>query len=215
MVVQTKTKKINFYIALFLNVAIVVMEIVGLLKSYNRQKFESLKFYTEDSNILGFITSLIFCIASIKAIVVKDFSISKWVKVLRYMATSCLTVTFVVVLTVLSPAGGLKALEEMMLKDSMLYHHFLCPVVAFISFVFFEQSLGFNKKTTLFALIPTLVYAVISTTLNILRLLDGPYPFLKVYEQSPLMSVIWFIVICGGAWLFALLILKLNSRKER
>lgn len=210
---QSNTKR-NFYISLGLNLVIVIMEIAGLIMSMNRNHSSSLKYYTEESNIFALITSCIFCVASFCVIKSAKFELPKWVQLLKYLSTCCLTVTLIVVITILAPMGGKGSLKNLMLYDSLIFHHFLCPVVALISFIFFETGMKFNIKTTLIALSPTVLYAIVTVILNIAKLLVGPYDFLKVYEQTPLMSVIWFIVICGGAWVFALVILKLNSLKN-
>jgi len=53
-------------------------------------------------------------------------------------------------------------------------------------------------------LIPTIIYAIISIILNILKVMDGPYLFLHVYNQPIYASVLWIIGILGGAYLIAL-----------
>jgi hypothetical protein len=42
--------------------------------------------------------------------------------------------------------------------------------------------------------------------------MDGPYPFLHVYEQPVYMSIIWFAAILGGAYFMAWLLLKANKK---
>ena len=59
-------------------------------------------------------------------------------------------------------------------------------------------------RAAIYAMLPTLLYGTITMLLNILRKLNGPYPFLHVYEQPVYMSIIWFIAIIGGSYLIAL-----------
>ena len=63
---------------------------------------------------------------------------------------------------------------------------------------------------TYISLLPTAVYAVCSTTGNALKIMNGPYPFLRVYEQPLYMSVIWFVLILSLAYIIALVIYKIS-----
>ena len=65
------------------------------------------------------------------------------------------------------------------------------------------------------ALLPTLVYALVLVILNLAKLVDGPYPFLKVYQQPVYMSCIWVLAILGGAYLIAALLARMLNRKTK
>lgn len=67
-------------------------------------------------------------------------------------------------------------------------------------------------KDPLIALIPTAVYAAVTIVLNILRLIEGPYPFLMVHQQTPLASVAWCATILLIAWLIAEVIRGMHNR---
>ena len=45
-----------------------------------------------------------------------------------------------------------------------------------------------------------------------MRVVEGPYPFLRVYEQPVYMSIIWVIVILGSAYGIAFLLASLLNR---
>ena len=55
------------------------------------------------------------------------------------------------------------------------------------------------------AWIPTVIYAVVVVILNILKLLEGPYPFLYVYKQPWYISLVWAVGIVGANLLCAFL----------
>ena len=61
------------------------------------------------------------------------------------------------------------------------------------------------------ALIPTLVYALIAITLNLCRVIEGPYPFLMVYAQPWYASVLWCIIILGIAGFLAFVVWKVHN----
>ncbi len=77
---------------------------------------------------------------------------------------------------------------------------------------FFGGGPPSERKYRLFALTPTILYAAVAVTLNIAKVMDGPYPFLHVYEQPVYMSIIWFAAILGGAYFMAWLLLKANKK---
>lgn len=198
--------------ALVLNAAVVVLELIGLSLSVGSHGAGLFQFYTEDSNIFALASSLLFCVYAIKGCRDKSAAVPRWVHLLKYISACCLAVTFIVVITVLAPMAGEDGYRFMLFGGSMLYHHFLCPVIALISFIFFEKEPRLEAKSGLYALIPTLVYAFIVLALNILRVIEGPYPFFHVYEQPLYASVLWFIGIIGGAYALAWLVRFLNAR---
>ena len=166
------TKK-RLIAALIVNCFIVVMEIIGLYLSIVNHGIALFEFYTQDSNIFAMFASAVFVVYAINALKSGTMVLPQWVITLKYMATCCLAVTFVVVICILSPMSGAGGYKLMLLYGSMLYHHFLCPVAALISFIFLEGSPSLNRKHTYAAMIPTLIYAVVAIALNIAKLLEG------------------------------------------
>lgn len=203
-------KKTLAIISNFILVALCIVGIVLTIKNVDN----SFAYYTFDSNILSAISSLCFIF-----FVIKDKEIPKWVLVFRYVGTVCLALTLCVVLFILIPttqANYFDGFKHLMLQDSMLFHHFLCPVLGIISFTQFEKDKRLNKKKYIFtAIIPTLIYGVILVTLNLLKVVVGPYPFLMVYNQPWYMSIIWIIVIFVVNYGLAFLILFLNQMGVR
>ncbi len=99
-----------------------------------------------------------------------------------------------------------------------LYHHVLGPILAIAAFLALEKEYVPSKKDALLAAVPTLVYAIVTALLNALYILHGPYPFLYVHEQPLWMSVMWFVLITGMAYLLALAlraIKKKSAQKSR
>ena len=204
--------KRNEKIALILNIILVILFFIGLFSAI-KENINIIEYYTEDSNILSAISSIIFVVF---LLIKKDIKhIPNWVCVLRFIGTTCLTLTFIVVVTILVPldTNSLKdGYVRFLLQGSMLYHHFLCPVISFISFSIFEANKNLNKKKYIwYALIPTFIYGLIFIILNILKVVNGPYPFLRVYNQSVFVSLIWIVVIFSVNYLMAQLILYLNQ----
>lgn len=168
--------------------------------------------YTEDSNLLNLVVCIIYAACLLRSIVHKgEFQpVPQWAVVLKYVSTACLMVTFVIVVCVLAPMEGPNGYAAMLLSGSMLYFHLLCPVVAFVSFVLLDTDQVLSARCARHAMIPTLVYAFVLISLNATGAVVGPYPFLRVCEQPIYMSIIWAVVILGGAYLLARLLLLIR-----
>lgn len=170
-----------------------------------------LKFYTQLSNLLALFVSLAYVIEAVPRLKKGKTAPSGAVRALGYAAVCMLTVTFLVVLFILpgmTKAGGLK---HLLFYGSMLYMHFLCPAISLLGFLLFEKEPPLTNKHLLIALMPTFLYAAVTITLNLLKLMHGPYPFLYVYEQPVYMSVIWFLIVVGGAVAIAWILKKLSG----
>ena len=205
------TSQTGIICAIALNCAIVIMETIALCMTIKKDGAGLFKYYTDDSNLFALVTGIIFLITAIQAVVTRSFMVPAWVRVLRLMTTAMLMVTFIVVITVLAPSRNPGGYRKMLLKAQMKYVHLLCPLVSFVSFVLFEGAPALAPGTSLVAMIPTVIYAVIAISMNITRKLDGPYPFLRVHEQPVYMSIIWTVVIIGGAWAAGLGIWRLSD----
>ncbi len=202
-------------VGLVLNLLIVALEVVGLLLSIADHGWGLFQFYTQDSNLIALLACGLMAAQQISCLCGKRESAARWVWVLKYTSVCMLAVTFLVVIFVLAPidGAGLRGYSVMLFGGSMLYHHFLCPILAFISFLFFDGETRVTRRDTFLALIPTVLYALIAVLLNILRVMQGPYPFLMVYSQPVYASALWFIAIIGGAYLISLLIRAANGRR--
>ena len=183
--------------SLVLNLLIIILEIVGLMTVYVLYHQLGIVFYTVLSNILMLISSSLLV-----GYIINKKEIPKWLSLFKYMSTICVTLTFLVVVFILSPMYGFNY-KHMLFENELLYLHFLCPVLSIITFVFFD-NLDIDK--VFIGTTATLVYGITLLILNLLRIVDGPYPFLRVYNQPIYMSIIWFIIILGMSYLIGLLL---------
>ena len=181
-------------LSLLINVVIVVLELIGLYLSLRRHGTKAFQFYTENSNYFTLIVSMCYCLVGVIAISQRRL-IPKWIVYLRYTATTCLVITFVVVAVILIPMFP-HTWKFMLFDDSNLYQHLLCPIISTLSFVLLENDMQIDKKAILLATIPTIIYGIIMIVLNILRVVTGPYPFFYVYDV-PWYSCTVFIIVIG------------------
>lgn len=182
--------------ALVLNILLIVLFSLGLFRTLLDMHYLAYEYYTQLSNYFGFIATIIYT-----CFFINKKKIPKWVSILKYSATLSMTVTFLVVAFILTPMLGFKDIFVwIFFTGSNLFYHTLCPIIMFISFVFYEKHDIKGFRDTFRAMYFTMIYAVIFIALNILKIYEGPYPFLKVYDQPVYMSIIWFILIVGGAF---------------
>lgn len=204
-------------LSIALNLFIVWAEPIALPMSWDWGKEQMFIFYTEDSNILS------ACICAMVAVgqlvcIFTGRELPRWLHTLKYIATCCLTMTFLTVVFVLGPycadQGGVVFL---LTESSMLYHHLLNPLCAFVSFVLLEREPKLPARCVPLALVPTMLYGSVALWANYQRLITGPYPFLLVYQQTTRQTVLWCAAILAMNLLYAWLVWRLggNCRKKR
>ena len=200
-------------LALISNLLIVVLEVISFIILINRNGGVTVGivyFYTRLSNLLALIAGIFVFIFIIKN---KSGELPKWLSMLRYIATIMLFVTLLISLFVLTPAVG--SFYKMMIENQLKFHHLLCPLISIISFIFFEKGGVLTTKDNVLALIPTLVYGIVMMILNAARVVDGPYPFLRVHNQPVWATILWFVGIFFGAFLLGLIIRLLRKAANR
>ena len=191
-------------ISLVLNLLIIFLEMIGFVFAFSNHGWSALIYYTELSNILLFVAAM-FCVCyTVWDLQGQKIKMPRYVPLLKYAATLSVAITFIVVITVLSWATKY-SLWTLLTQQSMLFHHTLCPILAILSFLFFEKY-RFKKSDALIAMSFTLLYAVVVIFFNLIGELVGPYPFLMVYAQPWWASLLWCIVILGGAYALARLL---------
>lgn len=167
--------------ARILNLLVLALEARGLSLSIADRRWMILIFYTQLSNLLATASSLLLVILGQPA----------WVTVLRYLSTCMLVMTAAVTVCVLIPMGGDP--KKLLWSGNGLYHHVLCPALSTISYVFAEAHAP--AAAIVLPIAVTLAYGLTMLWLNARRVVDGPYPFFRVYEQSHLATVLWVLVL--------------------
>ena len=204
-------------LSIALNLFIVWAEPIALPMSWDWGKEQMFIFYTEDSNILS------ACICAMVAVgqlvcIFTGRELPRWLHTLKYIATCCLTMTFLTVVFVLGPMyeDG-NGWYIMLFTGSMLYHHFLDPVLAILSLVLFERLPRLPLGQVWWALVPTILYGLYDLHGNITGAIDGPYPFMRVYDQTIQETLMWFAIILVTNLLYAFLLWWLggNGRKSK
>ena len=175
-----------------IHIAIILMELWGLYLSFSEGKWKIFIYYTELSNSLALVSSVLFLILGQTA----------FVTALRYIACCMLTFTFFVCLCVLIPMGV--SPHYLFLEGHCFFYHLACPLVSVLTYVFLEEHAG--KEMIPAAVAVTFLYGLVMVVLNAVSVVDGPYPFFKVHDQSKAATVLWMAVLLLAAGiLFSLL----------
>lgn len=190
-------------IQIIINISIIILEIIGFILVIQDYGIYNLEYYTEDSNFLLLLSSILILIY-----LTTNKGLPSWLKSFRFIAVVSTTLTFIIVLTVLSWASDM-GLYTLLFYRGLFYHHTICPILAIISFSLIEK---YDNLKAIQGTYFTIIYALILIPLNILKIVNGPYPFLRVYEQPILQSVFWIVIIFAIVYLIALILKKVNGK---
>ena len=194
--------------ALLLNAAIVLLVLDGLRQHLLFYPLSKLfQFYTVCSNVFLMVVCALYVWHQARILAGKQFFVPSWLRVLRYFATCTVMVTFFVVVLILAPMSSeplTAAWRYDLLSRDMCGMHLLAPMLGLLTYVRTEGGALTDGRLPRRALAPTLFYAAILLALNLSGTVNGPYPFLRVREQSVWASILWCGVIAalsyGIAW---------------
>ena len=201
-------------LSIALNLFVLCMEPIALPLSWGWGQTQIFTFYTEDSNIFAAVVCTMVAVCQLWCIFTGG-ELPLWLKRLKFMATSCLLLTFLTVVFVLAPMNGPGGLYMLLCTSSRLYHHLLNPMAALISYLFLEREPRLPRSAVRWALLPTLVYAAGIVPLNILRVIEGPYPFFEVYHQPVYVSILWAVGLLSVNYFYAWLLWKLGESARK
>ncbi len=185
---------------------IIVMELVGLaISTKDNGLWQQFVFYTQNSNYILMFASIFHLIS-----ILKNGEPSRAASAAQYGAVCLTTVTLLVVIFLLAPMY--RTLSGVLFGGSKFIMHLAAPLLAltvYLAVPVFKPS----KVDFLTAIVPTVIYAAVLIVLNVVRAVEGPYPFLKVWEQPWYMSVMWAVLIVGSAAAIAAVLRLINLRR--
>jgi hypothetical protein len=153
MLIQIDYRRSRFmkklYISMILNALIVIFVIFGCIIMFAGLQFMGegrilsetgvymLKFYTVDSNILAGLSSILLLVHQFYIIKGATRRIPVAVMIFKQITTVALTITFLVTLFYLAPFSPYGFFS--LYLNANLFFHLIVPVLAIISYVFFEK----------------------------------------------------------------------------
>ena len=174
-------------------------------------KMGMFKFFTVQSNILMAIVALILLIYDKKLIDKKIKEIPRFLYILKLIATSAVTLTFLVTLLFLSPMYGFYN----MYNNSNLFFHLIVPVLSIISYVLFTKECD-SLKNAFYGIIPTFLYSIYYITEIVIHLNNGGlsyrYDFYNFLQGNIYNAFFAVPGMCFVSFLITLGLILLNKK---
>jgi len=124
----------NAETAAVVTVLVIFFECIGLRISIAGRKWGILAYYTQLSNLIALVSSLLYLVAAG----------TKAVTLLRFLTVSVLTMTFLITVFVLVPMGG--SAKKLLFSGNGLYHHVICPILSVGSYFLTMVTLNGLRK---------------------------------------------------------------------
>ena len=200
----------NLLVAFVFNLIIVILETIGIILSLQKTGILTFTFYTTDSNFLALFTSLVFCIFYLTR--PPQNKIPSWLQTFRFISCVSLGVTIFISICVIIPLYP-NLLEYMLLENFGLYFHLICPLLSIISFLFFEKNKPLAKRTIILTLAPTILFGIINISLNLSKIITGPYPFFYLFIVPWYTSLFTIFFILLSSLVISIFIYKIYNKK--
>lgn len=183
-----------------LNAVLLAIELVAIVGFFCVAGFTMFRMYTECSNALAAVAAVLCLVSDLRR---SDPALAHRVK---FCACAMQLMTVFVVVFVLLPtinAAGGNGFDQLFVSNGRYLVHFFGPLLTLVSYLGFETDPLPAARDSWLALVPTLIYAAVIYTLNYLRVLEGPYPFFRVWSMPLWQTAAWFVALLILAWLLA------------
>lgn len=173
---------------------------------------QSFRYFTTLSNAFSAIAAGIMLIFNVKNVIGDDYAFPKWALIVKYVATCAVALTFTTVALFLSPMAAFYGENYFtMFRGNGFFLHFLIPALSVTDFIFFEKKPALRFKYTLYALLPTVVYAAVYGVM-----VAGLKAWPDFYSFSPkgngaLLPVI-ALLMCGLSFMVSAFVFLLRKK---
>ena len=113
--------------------------------------------FTVLSNILMAVAAAMCIPFAVDGMRYRNYHLPRWYVNLMYMGTTGVAITFLIALTVLSPAAGF---YRVMLYSNNILFHLTCPILSILLFFFINSDHRIKWQSTFIAIIPVVLYAL-------------------------------------------------------
>ena len=191
---MNKTKTI--IILIFRAICLILFPLAYLPISFFNNYAGEITFFTVQSNILVLITMVILSLYDILALSGKFIVTPKWVKRLKLVSSTSITLTFVVFGIILTPILCIEGQEKVVLSYSSIVMHQFIPLVAIFDWFLDDPNDSIHFGNIPIALIFPLYYFIFTLIVSSLGVTypsyengqtvqeDFPYFFLDYKENS-------------------------------
>ena len=169
---MNRIQKINrskCVMTLLFSAAVVICVCVGVVmnlttlydENFDHMGIRTFCMFTVNSNILMGVSMFLVIPYAIDGIRRQYFRLPDWLVIVLFVATTALSLTFLISLFVLAPVKGF----VLIFTGSRFFLHGLCPILSIVTFCFVLKDLRIKRTTTFFCLIPVFIYACVYYTL--------------------------------------------------
>lgn len=157
---SVKTKAV---ISIIINIAMTIITTAIVISYFNTKNFlittneEIFYYFTTDSNLLACIGGIVVSIFEIQMLRGKRTEIPKAAIILKFSGVVTVMITLITCLIYLAPTYGF----GFIFGSTFFHMHLSGPLMAFISFCFFEKGERLSILEAQFAHIPCAIYTVI------------------------------------------------------
>lgn len=183
---MSKGDRLRFIVGLIINVAIVGLVIyclISLSKSAMNGK-NRFFYFTNISNLTVGFVALINTVFLALSIIKRQNYVPRALSLIKLIAISMTTLTFFTVLFVIGPVDG----HAKNYSGRNLYTHLIVPLLAPISYLFFEEKLLLEWRYSLLMLVPLAIYSIFYVV-NVVFTGDWPYIY-RINEKG-----LWYLFL--------------------
>ena len=190
----------------FFTFAAVIMGILEAPTALTPERGGTIVFhlFTVNSNLLSGVGAFLMLPYAVEGIQKKQFRVPKWIMVLQYSGTVCVTLTLIFAMVLILPINGKSAVIGM-----NLWLHVVCPLMAIVLLCSTETDKVFVRRDTLIALLPFLCYMTVYAYMVFFRR-DSAGGWRDIYRMgeyipfwlaAPLMLLITWGIALGYRYL--------------
>ena len=187
---MSKKEQIRLIIGIVINLTIFGLEVFCLCNFINYliqgNPDNRFRYFTNISNLAVGTVALINIVLLSLSIYKKRIIYPKLLSVIKFMAIVMTTLTFLTVLLVLAPITS----YQEMYSNVKFITHLVTPLLALLSYLFFEEKELFNWKLSLLGIAPFAIYTIIYI-INVVFLDSWPDLY-KVNAQG-----LWYLYVIG------------------
>lgn len=160
-----KTHSVNSWLNLIFSTTIVVCVFISIVINLlavptaivEEVGVKTFRMFTVLSNMLVGVASAMTIPFAVDGIRQRNYHLPRWIVYLTFVSVSCITLTFLVALAILSPRAGF---FEIMLDGKNLLLHTIIPIISIVLFLFVNAYHTIPFKATPLAVAPVFVYAM-------------------------------------------------------
>ena len=153
-------------IALIVSILIVSISFVGVTKKLLMPLTEGsaiagkdvFRYFTVISTVAINVCAVLCIPFEIQGIIKHNYHLPRWIVDFLYISTTCTTMTFMVSSVVIAPNAGIKAT---FFEGSLLYMHFLCPILALLLFLAVNLDHNIKKSRLALSIVPMSIYIIV------------------------------------------------------